>query len=54
VWTLDTLSRSRWKQQRTDDRLIAEAHAQGESPKLLAEIAGLSEYQIFKILRQQR
>jgi hypothetical protein len=48
VWTLDTLSRSRWKQQRTDDRLIAEA------PKLLAEIAGLSEYQIFKILRQQR
>jgi hypothetical protein len=33
------------------DRLIVEAHARGESPKLLATAAGVSEQQVFKILR---
>ena len=36
------------------DELIAEAHAQGESPKLLATAAGVSENTIFKILRARR
>lgn len=36
------------------DRLIVEAHAQGESPRLLATIAGVSEQTVFKILRAAR
>jgi hypothetical protein len=36
------------------DRLIVELHRQGESPKLLADAAGLSENQIFKIIRAAR
>ena len=33
------------------DRLIVEAHAQGESPKVLATAGAISEQQVFKILR---
>ena len=33
------------------DALIVEAHKQGESPKVLAQAADLSENQIFKIVR---
>jgi hypothetical protein len=33
------------------DALIVALHRQGESPKLLADAAGLSENQIFKIVR---
>lgn len=36
------------------DALIVELHRQGESPKLLADAVGLSENQIFKIVRQAR
>jgi len=36
------------------DDLVVELHKQGESPKLLAEAIGLSENQIFKILRARR
>jgi hypothetical protein len=36
------------------DALIAALHRQGESPKLMADAAGLSENQIFKILRTRR
>jgi Mor family transcriptional regulator len=36
------------------DELIVELHEQGESPKLLADAIGLSENQIFKILRARR
>jgi transposase len=36
------------------DALIVELHRQGESPKLLAEAVGLSENQIFKIVRQAK
>ena len=36
------------------DELIVELHRQGESPKLLAEAIGLSENQVFKILRARR
>jgi Mor family transcriptional regulator len=36
------------------DQLIAEAHKQGESPKVLAQAAELSENQIFKIVRAAR
>jgi hypothetical protein len=31
-----------------------ELHRQGESPKLIAQAAGLSENQVFKILRAAR
>jgi hypothetical protein len=33
------------------DALIVALHRQGESPKLLAEAVGLSENQVFKIIR---
>jgi hypothetical protein len=36
------------------DELIVLLHKQGESPKLLAEAIGLSENQVFKILRARR
>jgi hypothetical protein len=36
------------------DSVIAALHRQGESPKLLADAAGLSENQIFKIIRARR
>jgi hypothetical protein len=36
------------------DALIAALHRQGESPKILAAAVGLSENQIFKILRAGR
>jgi hypothetical protein len=36
------------------DVLIAALHRRGESPKLLAEAVGLSENQIFKIIRARR
>lgn len=36
------------------DALIVELHRQGESPRLIAEAAGLSENQVFKILRAAR
>jgi hypothetical protein len=36
------------------DRLIVVLHQQGESPKFLAEAVGLSENQIFKIVRASR
>jgi hypothetical protein len=36
------------------DALIVALHRQGESPKLLAEAASLSENQIFKILRTRK
>jgi transposase len=36
------------------DALIVQLHRAGESPKLLAEAAGLSENQIFKIVRAGR
>jgi hypothetical protein len=36
------------------DDLVVELHKRGESPKLLAEAIGLSENQIFKILRARR
>jgi DNA-binding CsgD family transcriptional regulator len=36
------------------DALIVALHRQGESPKLLADAAGLSENQIFKIIRAAR
>jgi hypothetical protein len=36
------------------DELIVQLHTQGESPKLLAEAIGLSENQIFKIVRALR
>jgi len=36
------------------DALIVALHRQGESPKLMAEAVGLSENQIFKILRAKR
>jgi hypothetical protein len=36
------------------DELIVALHRQGESPKLLAEAVGLSENQIFKIVRARR
>ncbi len=36
------------------DELIVELHKQGESPKLLSEAIGLSENQVFKILRARR
>jgi transposase len=36
------------------DALVAALHRQGESPKLLAEVVGLSENQIFKIIRARR
>jgi Mor family transcriptional regulator len=36
------------------DALIVEAHGQGESPKVLAQAADLSENQIFKIVRAAR
>ena len=36
------------------DSLIVQLHEQGESPKVLAEAIGLSENQVFKILRAAR
>jgi hypothetical protein len=36
------------------DAQIVALHQQGESPKLLADAAGLSENQIFKIVRAAR
>ena len=36
------------------DRLIVSLHGRGESPKLLAETVGLSENQVFKIIRAAR
>jgi hypothetical protein len=36
------------------DTLIVALHRQGESPKLLAQTVGLSENQIFKIVRASR
>jgi Mor family transcriptional regulator len=36
------------------DALIVALHRQGESPKLLAQAVGLSENQIFKIIRASR
>jgi hypothetical protein len=36
------------------DALIVALHRQGESPKLLADAVGLSENQIFKIIRQAK
>jgi hypothetical protein len=36
------------------DALIVALHRQGESPKLLADAAGLSENQIFKVVRAAR
>jgi Mor family transcriptional regulator len=34
--------------------LIVALHRQGESPKLLAQTVGLSENQIFKVIRASR
>jgi DNA-binding CsgD family transcriptional regulator len=36
------------------DAAIVAAHAGGESPKLIAIAAGISEMTVFKILRQAR
>jgi hypothetical protein len=36
------------------DAVIVALHRQGESPKLLADAAGLSQNQIFKIVRARR
>jgi DNA-binding NarL/FixJ family response regulator len=36
------------------DALIVELHRQGESPKLIAQAAGISENQVFKIIRAAR
>ena len=36
------------------DALIFALHRQGESPKLLAQTVGLSENQVFKIVRARR
>jgi DNA-binding CsgD family transcriptional regulator len=36
------------------DAAIVAAHAGGESPKLIAVAAGISEMTVFKILRQAR
>ena len=36
------------------DAAIVAAHARGESPKLIAVAAGISEMTVFKILRQAR
>jgi Mor family transcriptional regulator len=36
------------------DALIVQAHKQGESPKVLAQAAELSENQLFKIVRAAR
>ena len=36
------------------DALIVALHRQGESPKLLADAVGLSENQVFKIVRAAR
>ena len=36
------------------DRLLVALYRKGESPKLLADVIGLSENQVFKVLRTRR
>jgi DNA-binding CsgD family transcriptional regulator len=36
------------------DAILVKLHRQGESPKLIADAVGLSENQVFKILRRAR
>jgi hypothetical protein len=57
---VQTARRAKRAQERTSqalgerDALIVALHRQGESPKLLAQAVGLSENQIFKIIRASR